>query len=195
MDREDERLDSLADIDSSIACRNFGDFFFLLWSRISFFNFLFPISATLLSLDYFPVLPLLLLFRCWNNKKRLDLHRYDNQEHERCTAGLLRADIFGMHSAPLYSALCVFSSPQRRGIWAAPLMTAFVAGSETKTETYTGRQRPIRQVIEGKGPPVCLIFVNMRDAASPTHTYANAPPLPLAPATSERLRVVLLNRG
>lgn len=30
MDGEDERLDSRADIDSGIACRNFGDFFLLL---------------------------------------------------------------------------------------------------------------------------------------------------------------------
>lgn len=70
-------------------------------------------------------------------------------------------------------------------------MTAFVAGSETKTETYTGRQRPIHQVIEGQGPPMCLIFINMREAALLTHTYANTHP----PSTSERLCVVLLNRG
>lgn len=54
-------------------------------------------------------------------------------------------------------------------------MAAFVAGSETKTETYTGRQRPIRQVIEGQGPAMCFIFLNMRDAALLTHRYANAP--------------------
>lgn len=72
------------------------------------------------------------------------------------------------------SALCVFLSPQHWGIWAAPLMAAFVAGSETKTETYTGRQRPIRQVIEGPVPTICLIFINMCVAALLTHTYANA---------------------
>lgn len=190
MDREDGRLDSSADIDSSIACKNFDDFFF--FEAESFFVVVF-----------FPFLQLYFLLIisqcccslfCWNNKKRLHLHRYHNQEHERRTAGLLHADIFAMHSAPLYSTLCVFSSPQRRGIWAAPLMTAFVAGSETKTETYTGRQRPIRQVIEGQGPSMCLIFINMREAALLTHMYAKAPP-PRAPATSERLRVVLLNRG
>lgn len=48
----------------------------------------------------------------------------------------------------------VFYSPQRRGTWAAPLMTACAAGSETKTATCTGRRRPTRQVIEGQRPSV-----------------------------------------
>lgn len=48
----------------------------------------------------------------------------------------------------------VIYSPQRQGIWAAPLMTACAAGSETKTATCTGRRRPTRQVIEGQQPSV-----------------------------------------
>lgn len=56
MDRGDERLDSRADIDSNIARKNF-DFFFSLKLNLFFLKKnLFPISATLLSLDYFPVL-------------------------------------------------------------------------------------------------------------------------------------------
>lgn len=42
----------------------------------------------------------------------------------------------------------VFYSTQTQGISAAPLMKAFVVGSETKMETFIGRRRPIRQVIE-----------------------------------------------
>lgn len=51
---------------------------------------------------------------------------------------------------PLLWKVCFFSSIQSRGIWAAPLMMVFVAGSGTKTGTCTGRRRLIRQVIEGQ---------------------------------------------
>lgn len=47
-------------------------------------------------------------------------------------------------------SVCFFSSIQSRGIWAAPLMMVFVAGSGTKTGTCTGRRRLIHQVIEGQ---------------------------------------------
>lgn len=47
-------------------------------------------------------------------------------------------------------SVCFFSSIQSRGIWAAPLMMVFVAGSGTKTGTCTGRRRLIHQVTEGQ---------------------------------------------
>lgn len=65
-------------------------------------------------------------------------------------------------ASPLSSS--VIYSPQRRGIWAAPLMTVCAAGSETKTATCTGRQRPTPQVIEGRRPSVY-----------PTHQHAWRP--------------------
>lgn len=75
----------------------------------------------------------------------------------RLTAGLCeasrRADwtLFAcvsvrMCSPPLWK-VCFFA-PQTQGIWAAPLMMVFVAGSGTKMETCTGRQRLIHQVVK-----------------------------------------------
>lgn len=77
----------------------------------------------------------------------------------------------------------VFYSLQSRAIWAAPLMMAFVVGSETKTETCIGRRRPIRQVIEGQGSFVlfwvnqneksCVLLLTRTHTQTPTHTLSS----------------------
>lgn len=115
MDGEDERLDSRADIDSSIACRNFGDFFSSSLKPNLFF-FFFPISATLLSLDYFPVLLLFffVVVEITRNVYTFIVIIIRNTRGAQRGSCML---IFLGCAQLLYTQRCVcFLSPQRRGI-------------------------------------------------------------------------------